>query len=471
MDSNHPPFTRKSPPGSQGVDPGEMAFVVLDGMAEAAYVLDSDWRIVFGNQAFVQHMGRPRSELIGQTIWDVIAPQQHDLLRSAFARMRDSGGVENFTQTSVVHTGRTVDVRVFPVLDGLAVVFRDITRKIANEQALATSEAHLRLALDGARMGDWAWNAATDVMTLSDRALSLYGLKPEDQGITRTELRRRLLHPDDVEAMRVAADQAYSERSLYDFEYRVRYGDDWRWMRVMGGPYVVDGAVVGVHGLVQDIDKRKRDSDRLQAEIEEREKSQQRQQLLIHELNHRVKNILAMVQAMAAQTLSTAATPQAARAALESRLIALAQAHDVLTRESWDGAELLDIITGAVAPHELQTGFRFRIEGPRVRLEPKTAVSLAMALHELATNAIKYGALSSNDGWVEINWTVQPVAAGIDLRLSWVERDGPEVKAPDHKGFGSRLIARSLASEGGVAELSYPPEGARCQINVVLPAL
>jgi two-component sensor histidine kinase len=178
-----------------------------------------------------------------------------------------------------------------------------------------------------------------------------------------------------------------------------------------------------------------------------------------------------MVQAMAAQTLSTATSPQAARAALESRLIALAQAHDVLTRESWDGAELMDIIMGAVAPHELVSGFRFRVDGPRVRLEPKTAVSLTMALHELATNAIKYGALSNADGWVEISWTVQPVAAGIRLGLSWVEQSGPPVQPPGHKGFGTRLIARSLASEQGVAELSYPPEGARCQIRVVLPAI
>ena len=156
---------------------------------------------------------------------------------------------------------------------------------------------------------------------------------------------------------------------------------------------------------------------------------------------------------------------------LESRLIALAQAHDVLTRESWDGAELMDIVMSAVAPHELVSGFRFRIDGPRVRLEPKTAVSLTMALHELATNAIKYGALSNPDGWVEINWTVQPVAAGIRLGLTWVEQSGPPVQPPDHKGFGARLIARCLASEQGVAELSYPPEGARCQIRVVLPAI
>ncbi len=308
-------------------------------------------------------------------------------------------------------------------------------------------------------------------MTFSERALSLYGLEPKDQGMAREELRRLLLHPDDIAAVRTAAEQAHAHATHYDAEYRLRHGDAWRWMRVMGGPHVVDGRTIGVHGLVQDIDERKKASERLQAEIDEREKSQQRQQLLIHELNHRVKNILAMVQAMAAQTLSTAATPQAARVALEARLIALAQAHDVLTRESWDGAELLDIVTGAVTPHERVGSQRFRIDGPRVRLEPKTAVSLCMAIHELATNAVKYGALSNDEGWVEIGWTLQPVAAGTDLKLWWAEKGGPPVQPPDHKGFGTRLIARSLASEQGHAELSYPPEGARCEISVVVPVV
>jgi two-component sensor histidine kinase len=251
----------------------------------------------------------------------------------------------------------------------------------------------------------------------------------------------------------------------------VRRDGAWRWMRVMGGPHVSDGRIIGIHGLVQDIDARKRDSARLQAEIEEREKAQQRQLLLIHELNHRVKNILAMVQAMAAQTLSSAKTPQDARVALEQRLLALAQAHDVLTRESWDSADLADVVAGAVAVHQSDGHERFMIEGPGLRLEPKTAVSLAMALHELATNAVKYGALSADGGWVRIGWTAQPTPDGVKLRLTWSEHDGPAVTPPSRVGFGSRLIARSLASEGGVATLAYPPGGCRCDVVVVLPML
>jgi len=457
--------------GASAIDSGQMAFALFDGLAEAIYVLDPQWRIIFANDAFARHMHIAKPDLLGESLWDILPTPQHPMLQGAFARVIKSGVAETFIQQSVVYTGRTVDVRVFPVLGGLAVVFRDISRRIASERALATSEAHLRLALDGAAMGDWAWNAETDRMTFSERALALYNLTSEAQGMSREDLRKYMIHPDDVPAVRVAARRAHEENIPYDVEYRVRYGEEWRWMRVMGGPHVVDGKTVGAHGLVQNIDDRRRADERLRAEIEEREKSQQRQQLLIHELNHRVKNILAMVQAMAAQTLSSAATPQAAKAALESRLMALAEAHDVLTKESWDGAELSDIISGAVAPHERPPAIRFRIDGPRVRLEPKTAVSLAMALHELATNAVKYGALSNDQGWVSIDWTVQPVAAGVDLKLSWVEQGGPTVKPPERRGFGSRLIARSLGSEQGLAQLSYPPEGARCDIAVVLPAL
>jgi two-component sensor histidine kinase len=250
-------------------------------------------------------------------------------------------------------------------------------------------------------------------------------------------------------------------------EYRVRRDGGWRWMRAMGGPHVLDGRLLGVHGLVQDIHDRKLAETRLQAEIEERERAQQRQLLLIHELNHRVKNILAMVQAVVAQTLSTAPSPEAARKAIDQRLVALARAHDVLTRESWDGAELTDIIAGSVAPHEASPGARIRAHGPRVRLEPKAAVTLAMVLHELATNAVKYGALSAEEGWVTLDWTAIPTPGALKLRLTWTEHDGPPILPPERTGFGARLIARSLAGEQGSAELIYAPEGLRCEMALV----
>jgi PAS domain S-box-containing protein len=459
------------PRRKEAVPAGGMALVLLECLTDPVYVIDGDWRITFCNPAYANYMSMPEEALLGRPLWDTIPPGNRPRLEGVYQRVMRSGVAEQFIHESVVYPGRSVDVRVFPMFDGVAVVFRDVTRRVAAEQALAVSEAHLRRALAGAHMGDWAWDARSDHMTFSQQAMELYGLGPEGQGMTREELRRLLLHPDDVAAVRLAAQDAHARQQQYDVEYRVRRGGGWRWMRVMGGPQVVDGEIVGMHGLVQDIHDRKLASERLKAEIEERERGQQRQTLLIHELNHRVKNILAMVQAIATQTLSTAVTPEAARQALEQRLLALAGAHDVLTRESWDGAELLDIITGAVQAHESRPGDRFRTKGPRVRLEPKTAVSLAMALHELATNAVKYGALSAEAGWIDIVWTVAPVQGGIDLRLEWSEHGGPETRPPARTGFGTRLILRSLAAEQGSAELAYPPEGCRCRIAVALPLL
>ncbi len=449
--------------------PAKMALALLESLSDPVYAIDRQWRITFANDAYARHKQMTKAALTGQHLWDVVHPGQRPRLEAAFQRVMDTGVADAFILDSLVHTGRWLDVRVFPVFDGAAILFRDITRRVSAERALATSEEHLRRALDGALMGDWSWNAQTDQMTFSDRALLLYGLGPEGQGITREALRRLLLHPDDLLAVKTAAERALADQIQYDVDYRVRVADGWRWMRVMGGPHIVDGQLLGMHGLVQDIHDRKLANERLREEIEERERSQQRQTLLIHELNHRVKNILAMVQAIAMQTLSPHQTMESARIALDQRLLALARAHDVLTRESWEGAELSDIITDAVAPHESEPGARVRLTGPRARLEPKMAVSLAMALHELATNAVKYGALSTPEGWVEVAWTTARAKNGLDLRLTWSERGGPAVRKPERTGFGTRLITRSLAAELGSAELSYAEDGVRCQIAVVLP--
>jgi PAS domain S-box-containing protein len=448
---------------------GEIALMLLESMSDAVYVVDREWRIVFANPAFVRHMKIPSEGLVGRVLWDVIHKENRPRLEGAYLRILTTGQPEAFVQESVMFKGRTVDVRVYPVPDGLAVIFRDITRRVNAERALATSEEHLRRALDGAAMGDWAWDAKTDIITLSDRAKAIFGLDKESAPVTRTALRLFLIHAQDLPRVTAAADRAHAEQGQYEADYRVRRPGGWRWMRVMGGPNLVDGEVIGMHGLVQDIHEMKLANDRLQAEVRERERGQQRQLLLIHELNHRVKNILAMVQAIAMQTLSTSRTPEAARVALEQRLLALAGAHDVLTRESWDGAELSDIIAGAVAPHEGEPGRRFHLKGPRVRLEPKTAVSLAMALHELATNATKYGALSVAAGWVDIAWAVRTVEAGEVLTLVWTEHGGPPVQPPTRTGFGTRLITRSMAAELGTAELDYRPEGLSCRIAIELP--
>jgi two-component sensor histidine kinase len=152
-----------------------------------------------------------------------------------------------------------------------------------------------------------------------------------------------------------------------------------------------------------------------------------------------------------------------ARKALDDRLIALAKVHDVLTHESWEGAELHDIVGGVTTPHG--GGNRFVISGPPVWLTPALSLSLALALHELTTNAAKYGALSAEGGLVTISWQITDPLGGPRLMLRWVERGGPPVPPPTQQGFGTTSIQRSLSAEGGTATIDYAPDGLVCVLE------
>jgi two-component sensor histidine kinase len=206
--------------------------------------------------------------------------------------------------------------------------------------------------------------------------------------------------------------------------------------------------------------------ERVRTALENERRAAEHQKLLIDELNHRVKNTLATVQSIATQTLRTAESRQDAQEALEKRLIALSRAHDVLTRESWEGANLTEVVIRALEPYQVHGENRLHIRGPNVRLTPRMALALAMALHELATNAVKYGALSNRSGTVEVSWTVQNGVAPPRLNLRWVEAGGPPVVAPRRRGFGSRLVERSLAHDlAGRVDITFAPSGVVCSVD------
>ena len=204
-------------------------------------------------------------------------------------------------------------------------------------------------------------------------------------------------------------------------------------------------------------------------DITDRKRTEDHRLLLLNELNHRVKNTLATVQSIAMQSFRRATTDAGGRQMFESRLMALSRAHDVLTNESWEGANLNEIVAQAISPYRGGDLKRFRVDGPPVRLPAKMALSISMALHELATNAVKYGALSSEKGRVSITWQMRREADGHWLRLEWLEADGPPVVQPEHEGFGTRLIERGLAQElGGDTKIEYRPTGVWCEMNARL---
>ena len=229
-----------------------------------------------------------------------------------------------------------------------------------------------------------------------------------------------------------------------------------RFLNVIYQPIIDDkGAVTGI--FVEGSD------------ITERIRAERHQKLLIDELNHRVKNTLATVQSIAAQTFKVdddaGQAISSARAIFDARLVALSKAHNVLTQENWDGANLHAIVHEAISPYRGRGESLFEVAGPAIRLTSKMALTLSMALHELITNAIKYGSLSVPTGRVGITWFEERSGQGRNLRLDWREIGGPDVTPPQRRGFGSRLIERQLAREfGGEVRLAFEPCGVTCSI-------
>jgi PAS domain S-box-containing protein len=214
-----------------------------------------------------------------------------------------------------------------------------------------------------------------------------------------------------------------------------------------------DGKIIGASKIARDITERKR--------------AEQRQQLLVGEVKHRIKNLLATVQAIARQTLN--GTPPEVRDAFVARLMALANAQDLLTLERWNRAAVHDVVDRALRPFEAQHGARFLTKGPvDVWVDAQRASLLTMALHELATNAVKYGALSNNHGVVRLTWEVTGEQDAQVVRLHWRELGGPLVVPPERKGFGSFLIERAIQGGGGNTKLDYNPNGLICLLEVAI---
>jgi len=295
---------------------------ILEGIGEAFYAVDRDWRIVHFNTEASKHFRRPAAEMLGRRLWDVFPTAvDTDLGRQFFDAMERRSTVRSEAM-SVLVGPRWLAYRLFPLGDGMGVVFRDITD-------LKSAEQH--------------------------------------------------------------------------------------------------------------------------------------RELLINELNHRVKNTLAMVQAIAAQTFRD--TDAGVRADFEQRLLTLSNVHTLLTEESWDGAELHAVIRSSLRPHLGDGRSCIAFEGPDFRLRPKSAVALSMALHELGTNALKYGALSAEGGRVDLHWTTEDGR----FRLRWQESGGPPVAPPARTGFGSRMIEHGLSAEfEGEVRIDYRPAGVVCTIDAPL---
>ncbi|WP_170151596.1 PAS domain-containing sensor histidine kinase [Microvirga subterranea] len=440
------------------------ALVAASGDAIMSFAPDGT--ILSWNAAAEQVFGHTAEEAIGQKV-SILVPEDHaHEPNQFFARVR-AGEVVTFESVRRRKDGSLFEaaLSLSPMQSsegeviGVSAIARDMTDRNQREKSLRDSQRRLNAVLN---------NATVAIFLMDDRQHCVYMNAAAERltGYTLPETLGRPLHevihhtrPDGSHfpLEECAIDRAFpEEHQTQGEEVFVHKDGSFYPVAFTASPIQDEGSrPIGTIIEVRDIRAEK------QAQVDQR--------VLINELNHRVKNTLATVQSIAAQTLRNASSTQEAKGALEGRLFALSRTHDVLTRESWDGADLYDIAAQAVEPYSNRSEDRLHLTGPHVRLPPRMALALAMAFQELATNAVKYGALSMAGGEIRITWEVDPADARTELHLCWEERGGPPVEAPARRGFGTRLIERSLAQDlGGDVRIEFAPTGVVCTVAAPL---
>ena len=343
----------------------------------------------------------------------------------------------------------------------LVIAHENTTERKLAERAAREAAEQRRLALEAADLGTWDQDLVAGRILWDERCRAIFGVAADPDDLDQA---LAMIHPDDRPAARRAFEAAVAPEGegRYDVENRiVRPDGTVRWISAKGrASFASVGAERGpirTTGVV--------------ADVTERRHAEERQRFLLQELNHRIRNMLATVRAVAASTARSSASLADFEGAFAGRLDALARTYTLLGAAEWQATALRSLVEEAVAPYRAADGGNVSLRGDDARLPANLALPLSLVLHELATNAAKYGALSAPGGRVEVDWHAEGVAAKRRLVLEWIERGGPEVRAPTRRGFGRSLIERSVAYElGGEARLEFAPEGVRCRIEAALEA-
>lgn len=433
---------------------------ILDAVPAAIYATDAVGRITYYNKATVSFSGR--QPVIGEDSWCVThrlymsdgTPLPHDQYPMAIA-LKENREVRGMEAVAERPDGTHIPFEPYPTplhdkegqLTGAVNMLIDLTDRKHTESRLAaivasSDDAIVSKTLDGIVT---SWNAG---------ATRIFGYEPSEM----------IGQP----ILRVIPEHLHSEEQ--DILARLRRGeriDHYETIRLRkdGTPvnvsltvsplYNAAGRVIGASKIARDI------TERVQAT--------ERQKALVDELNHRVKNTLATVQALASQTIRGEGLSQDILDVFNARLLALSKAHDQLSREGWQHADLRAVINGVFAPYG---NTRLTLEGENVLIAPKASLTLAMVLHELATNAVKYGALSAPLGNLAVKWHVTNGDGSRVLCLDWHESNGPPVGAPKRRGFGTRFIDRAISTEmEGRSVLQFAPAGVRCHMEIPLSPL
>lgn len=437
--------------------------LIADTIPTLCWMAEADGNIVWYNRRWYEYTGTTEEEMLG---WGWRAAHDPavgpEVMRRWTASLQDGAPFEMvFPLRAADGSFRPFLTRVEPNYDptGRLIGWFGVNVDVGDE---TSARERLQFALSAGRLGAWELDVEHRAYEASDICKANYGRTP-DQPFTYEDLVASI-HPEDRQRMLAAIEEAVRTGAEYDIEYRVVYSSgETHWVHARGRAAQTDHA--GVRRMAG-----------VSLDVTERKRAEERQRLLLNELNHRVKNTLATVQSIASQTLRTAPDPDVFRNAFEARLMALSKTHNLLTDQNWEGASLRDILIAELTPHAggpEGRGVRFIVDADRdVRLKPKATVALGMAVHELATNAVKYGALSTPGGRVEVRSKVIGSGPDAELVLEWSESGGPPVEKPKRRGFGGRLLKQGLAGElAGQVQLDYRPAGLLCRMQLPMTAL
>jgi PAS domain S-box-containing protein len=312
---------------------------------------------------------------------------------------------------------------------------------------LQQSEDRRNLALAAGKMGSWDWDLVHGDCVWDEGQKQIFGVDPASFAVTPASV-RELVHRDDWKTFRRAIRQARHDAGSYQVEFRICRPDGVRWC-------------LGTAAASKDAANRISRISGVTIDITDRKEAEERQLLLAREVDHRAKNALAVVHAIV--SLTRADSIKQFVAAVEGRIQALARAHSLLSESRWTGANIEELIQEELAPYRVPNFNRVRISGNSLSLDPATAQALALAVHELSTNAAKYGALSLPVGGVQVGWELN----GTKLELRWTERGGPPVEPTAPGGFGIRMIKASIERQlGGTVEFDWRHDGLRCTISI-----
>ena len=329
----------------------------------------------------------------------------------------------------------------------------------AANRSLRESEARYRTALAAGRMGTWETDLVNRTRLWTDEGMALFGISlPDGRGHIGgpDDEYQNALHPDDRHLMH-KFHQLADKQDTFTSEYRAVHPDGTTlWLRgraqvLARGP---DGKALRMVSIVTDVTDRKAAEDHIQ--------------FLMHEISHRSKNLLMVIQSIARRTARTAGSMEEFERRFERRLQGLAASHDVLVRENWQGAPLADLVRQQLAAFAEIQGSRIEVSGPEIVVTAEAAQALGLAIHELATNAIKYGALSVPAGKLSVSWAFDgDTGAARPLLLNWVEQGGPQVTPPQRKGFGHVVIGEMVErSLNGKVAMEFAPKGLNWRVSI-----